>query len=216
MAHSIVIVDDHLLIAQALAGIIEKFSKYHVLYETGSGKMMIERFNQPNHVPDIVLLDIKMPEMDGFETAKWLSQYHPGILILALSMHDEEETLIKMIRCGAKGYLLKNVHSAELEHALDSLLEKGYYYPDWITHKVIRNLTHTGEPDNIPKPLLNDREMEFLRYSASEWTYKEIAERMFCSPRTVESYRDSLFEKLGLKTRIGLVMYALKNGIIKV
>jgi DNA-binding NarL/FixJ family response regulator len=215
MQYSIVLVDDHILIAEALSGIIDKFSKYHVLYEVDNGKKMIEKFNQPKNVPDIVLLDITMPVMDGFETAKWLSDHHPDILILALSMNDEEETLIKMIRCGAKGYLLKNVHPGELEKALDAVVEKGFYYPDWITHKVIRNLANDGETGNIRKSILNEREIEFLRYASTEFTYKEIAEKMFCSPRTVESYRDNLFEKLGLKTRIGLVMYALKNRIIR-
>src|ERR1700733_6399560 len=134
-------------------------------------------------------------------TPKWLSDHHPEILILALSMNDEEETLIKMIRCGAKGYLLKNVHPVELEQALDAVGEKGFYYPDWITHKVIRNLANEGEPDSLRKSILNEREIEFLQYASTEFTYKEIAEKMFCSPRTVESYRDNLFGKLGFKTR---------------
>jgi DNA-binding NarL/FixJ family response regulator len=120
-----------------------------------------------------------------------------------------------MIRCGAKGYLLKNVHPTELEKALDALVDKGYYYPDWIAHKVLMSLSNEKETTAATKIQLNDREMDFLRYAATELTYKEIAEKMFCSPRTVESYRDNLFEKFGLKTRVGLVMYALRNGLIK-
>ena len=215
MAHKIVIVDDHILIAEALSGIIKQFNHYEVLYETDNGNKMMEKFKQPKNIPDIVLLDIMMPIMDGFETARWLSKNHPDILILALSMHDEEEMLIKMIRSGAKGYLLKNVHASELERALDSLMEKGFYYPDWIANKVIRNLSRDVDGHSSSKVQLNDRELAFLQYASSELTYKEIGEKMFCSPRTVESYRDSLFEKLGYKTRIGLVLYGLKNGLIK-
>jgi DNA-binding NarL/FixJ family response regulator len=215
MQQSVVIVDDHILIAQALTGIIEKFKDYRVLYEVANGGMLIEKMKLPQNVPDIVLLDITMPIMDGFETAKWLSLNHPAILIMALSMQDEEETLIKMIRCGARGYLLKNIHPTELEKALGDLVTKGYYYPDWMTRKVIQTMSGKDIFDEEAKVRLQEREVEFLHYAASELTYKEIAEKMFCSPRTVESYRDSLFEKLGYKTRIGLVMYALRKGIIK-
>jgi DNA-binding NarL/FixJ family response regulator len=215
MKHSVVVVDDHILIARALSGIIEKFRGYEVLYEVENGQMLIERFRQPGNIPDIVLLDIAMPVMNGFETAKWLREHHPAILILALSMQDDEDTLIKMIRCGASGYLLKNIHPQELENALDAIIGKGFYYPDWMTHKVFKSLALDKEEHETPAIPLNNREAEFLRYVATELTYKEIAEKMFCSPRTVESYRDSLFQKFGLKTRVGLVLYAIKKGIIK-
>jgi len=213
MEYSLAIVDDHLLIAEALGEIIDGFDKYKLLFTAANGKVLIEKFKQNKNIPDIILLDIAMPEMDGFETAKWLTTKHPEVLILALSMQEDEQTLIKMIRCGAKGYLLKNVHRTELEKALDALVAKGFYYPDWATNKILHNLTNNSNDNSLPK--LNAREIEFLKYATTELTYKEIGEKMFCSPRTVESYRDSLFEKLNLKTRIGLVVYAIKNGIIK-
>jgi DNA-binding NarL/FixJ family response regulator len=213
MQHTIAIADDHILIAKALTGIIENFSQYEVLYEVEHGKALIEKLKQPKNIPDIVLLDVNMPVMDGFETAKWLKQHHPEISILALSMQDDEQVLIKMIISGASGYLLKNVHPAELEKALDTLMSKGFYYPDWATSKLLHRIR--DDSDTSPSIKLNDREIEFLHYAATELTYKEIAEKMYCSPRTVESYRDSLFEKFNLKTRVGLVVHALKNNIIK-
>lgn len=215
MQYSIAIADDHVLIAKALTGIIENFKQYEVLYEAEHGKSLIEKFKQSKNIPDIVLLDINMPVMDGFETAAWLKQNHPEILILALSMQDDDQTLIKMIRCGANGYLLKNVHPAELEKALDTLVAKGFYYPDWATSKLLTNIAE----DSIKKNSLynvSEREIEFLNYAATELSYKEMAEKMFCSPRTVESYRDSLFEKFGVNTRVGLVVFALKKRIIKI
>ena len=216
MQHRIVIVDDHQLIAEAIKFIIEKFPGYEVLYEAANGKKMIEQFSHPQNIPDIVLLDINMPQMNGFETATWLKQNYPGILILALSMQDDEKTLIKMMRSGARGYLLKNTHPGELKNALDSLVQKGFYYPDWIAQKVLQGLAASPAEEEEKAIHLSERELLFLTYTATELTYKEIAERMFCSPRTIEGYRDVLFEKLGLKTRIGLVMYAVRKGIIKV
>ncbi len=211
MKQSIAIVDDHILIAKALTGIIENFKDFEVLYECENGKALQEKFGNKKNVPDIVLLDISMPVMDGFETALWLRESHPEVLIMALSMQDDEQSLIKMIKSGAKGYLLKNVHPLELEKALNALIKNGFYYPDWATNKVFMSL---GSASSAKNETINitEREKEFLQYSVTEMSYKEIAEKMFCSPRTVESYRDSLFEKLGLKTRVGLAVYAMKNG----
>jgi len=214
MNYTIAIVDDHLLIAKALTGIIDNFKHYHVLYEVEHGAALVDKFKLAKNIPDIVLLDISMPVMDGFETAAWLKEHHPQVLILTLSMQDDDATLIKMIKCGARGYLLKNVHPLELEKALDSLVSKGFYYPDWATAKVLLNIA--DESNGKPAVKLNDRETEFLQYACTELTYREIAERMFCSPRTVEGYRDGLFEKLGLKTRVGLVVFAIKNNIAKI
>jgi len=214
MQYSVVIADDHILIARALSAIIEKFRRFHVLYEVSNGKELTEKFKNRRNIPDIVLLDINMPEMDGFETAKWLSTNYSQIFILALSVQNDEQTLIKMIKAGARGYLVKNIHPNELEKALDSLVEKGVYYSDAQVSTVRSQMMNDNDSLQRMKQL-SEREKEFLQFAATELTYKEIAEQMFCSPRTVESYRDSLFEKLDLKTRVGLVVYGIKNGLIK-
>ena len=187
---TVVIVDDHILVAKALTNIIEKFGDFKVLLELENGKQVVDRFRNNNFVPDILLLDINMPMMDGFETAKWVTEHHPDVKILALSVQDDENSLIKMIRSGACGYLLKNVRPIQLKEALNSVIDKGYFYPEWITHKVIQKIVH---PEDASITDINGREREFLGYVASEMTYKEIAEEMCCSPRTVETYRDSLF-----------------------
>lgn len=210
MKTSIAIVDDHVMIAKALTGIIANFGQFEVLYECENGRELQDRFKNSEMIPGIVLLDISMPVMNGFETAKWLKENHPEVLVMALSMQDDDQSLINMIKNGAKGYLLKNAHPAELEKALVNLVQKGSYFPEWATNRVFANLGQaSGQNNGIT---LSDREKEFLKYSITEMTYKEISEKMFCSPRTVESYRDSLFEKLELKTRVGLAVYALKNG----
>lgn len=212
MTYTVAIVDDHTLIAKAIAGIIDGFPKYNVLYEAEHGKALLEKFKSAKNIPDIVLLDIAMPVMDGYETARWIKENHPAVQILTLSMQNDDQSLIKMIKAGAKGYLLKNVHPAELEKALDALMAKGFYYPDWATNKIFLSIADE-EHHTTHAVALTERETEFLKHCCSELTYKEIAEKMFCSNRTVEGYRDALFDKLGLKTRAGLVMYAIKSGV---
>jgi DNA-binding NarL/FixJ family response regulator len=210
MKHKIIIVDDHILIAKAISSIIENFSNFEVIAECASGIDLQERLKVKKNIPDIVLLDVSMPIMNGFDTAEWLTKNHPQITIMALSMQDDEQSVIKMVKSGAKGYILKNVHPTELEKALTTLVNIGTYYPDWATSKIVTGLGRgQNQTNNIH---ITEREKEFLGYATSEMSYKEIAEHMICSPRTVESYRDSLFEKLDLKTRVGLAVYALKNG----
>lgn len=124
-------------------------------------------------------------------------------------MQNDEQSVIKMIRNGAKSYLLKNTHPRDLEIALNKLVDDGYYYPEWVSKIIFANINGTAS-SSVSK--LTEREKEFLKYTITEMNYKEIAELMCCSPRTIESYRDHLFEKLGLKTRVGLAVYAIKNG----
>ena len=212
MKKTIAIVDDHVLIANALRSIIANFDAFEVLYECENGEALIEKLKAKMNLPDIVLLDISMPIMDGFETANWLKENHPDTLVMALSMQDDDQSVIRMIQNGAKGYLLKNAHPSELERALNSMVANGFYYPEWATSKVFASMSNTPNLKNNSAAAITPREKEFLAYTVTEMNYKEIAGKMFCSPRTVESYRDSLFEKLELKTRVGLAVYAIKNG----
>lgn len=210
MKKSIVIVDDHILIAKALEGIISNFSEFEVIYVCENGKDLIQKFEEGNIIPDIILLDISMPIMDGFETAAWLTKNHPDIKIMALSMQGDDNSVIKMIKNGAKGYLLKNTHPKDLETALSRLNTDGFFYPEWASKIIFSNLGKDQESEALVK--ISEREKEFLKYTVTELSYKEIADRMCCSPRTVESYRDQLCEKLDLKTRVGLAVFAIKNG----
>ncbi|UTX47863.1 response regulator transcription factor [Chryseobacterium sp. MA9] len=210
MKKSIVIVDDHILIAKALEGIIGNFNEFEVIYVCENGKDLIQKIEEGNTIPDIILLDISMPIMDGFETAAWLTKNHPAIKIMALSMQGDDNSVIKMIKSGAKGYLLKNTHPKDLETALTRLSSDGFFYPDWASKIIFSNLNKETEAEIAIR--ISDREKEFLKYTVTELSYKEIADRMCCSPRTVESYRDQLCEKLDLKTRVGLAVFAIKNG----
>jgi DNA-binding NarL/FixJ family response regulator len=213
----VAIVDDHTLIRQGLAALINSFSNYKILFEADNGKDFIAQL-KPRSLPDIVLMDITMPEMDGYDTARWLHNNHPTVKVLALSVLDSEAAIIRMLKSGAGGYLLKNAKPAELQLAMDTLLEKGFYFNDLVSNRLIHSLNKIGEDDSDLSKLVNmsEREIEFLKWVCTEKSYKEIADELFVSPRTVDGYRDQLFDKLGVKTRIGLAMFAIKYNIVTV
>jgi DNA-binding NarL/FixJ family response regulator len=210
----IAIVDDHTMFRKGLAALINLFPNYNVLLDSGNGKEFIEQIN-PTKLPDIVLLDISMPEMDGYATAEWIRANYPEIKILALSTMDSEAAIIKMIKSGAKGYVLKDAEPQELKLAFDEVLSRGYFYNEFVSRKVLNAVNQLTEHKNTTSTFANltPREIEFLKYACTEMTYKEIADKMHLSVRTVEGYRDSLCEKLDIKTRVGLAVYAIKNGI---
>jgi len=212
---AIALVDDHVLLRNGLASLIRNFGEYAVLMEAYNGEDLIRQLG-PNCLPDLVLLDINMPDMDGYETALWLKRNYPEIKILALSMYDTDNSIIRMLKNGVKGYILKDIEPAELKIALDSIIQKGFYYSEMVTGKLIHTINSLDEPEPGIRHLLtlNDRELEFLRLVCTEYTYKEIAGQMCLSPRTIDGYRDSLFEKLNVKTRVGLVLYAIRNAIV--
>jgi DNA-binding NarL/FixJ family response regulator len=212
--YQVAVADDHTLLRGALARLISSFEAYTVTIEAPNGKELIEKINA-NVVPDIVLLDINMPVMDGFETAKSLCETYPQLKILALSMQSDEATIIRMIRLGAKGYIMKNVTPEELKTALDTVIKKDFYLPDSIAGKVISGLRQDLDQQADPS-LLNEKEKEFLRLICTELSYKDIAEKMFVSPRTVDDYRNALFDKLKVHTKMGLAMYSIKNRIVEI
>ncbi len=210
----VAITDDHTLLRNALARLVNSFDGYSVLLEADNGKDLRNKLMK-NIIPDIVLLDVNMPDMDGFETTQWLRKNYPYIKILALSMLSDEKTIIKMFRLGATGYLLKNTDADELKKALDAVINKNVYLSEYVSAKLVSGL-YTDTEEDVKPFILNERERDFLRWVCTELTYKEIAEKMNLSPRTVDDCRQSLFNKLKVHSRVGLVMYAIRNGIVTV
>lgn len=213
---TIAIVDDHSLFRKGLIGLINIIPNYTVIQDAPNGKSFIEKLN-PQQIPDLVLMDITMPEMDGYKTTEWLINNYPEVKVLALSTMDAETAIIKMIKAGARGYVLKDAEPDELKTAFDEVFSRGYYYNELVTRKVLNAVSTIVNSNNTTNTFINlsDREVEFLRYTCTELPYKEIADKMFVSPRTVDGYRDALFEKLNLRTRVGLAMYAIKNNLVK-
>ena len=212
----IAIVDDHAMVRKGLSVLINLFPGHKVLFDAANGNDLIKKIDS-NDLPDIILMDIAMPEKDGYATTEWLTNNYPSIKVLALSTMDTETAIIKMIRSGAKGYVLKDAEPEELKLAFKEVMTFGYFYNDLITRKVLNAVTQLVNSKSKTGTFiqLSDREIEFLKWSCTELTYKEIGEKMNASVRTVEGYRDALCEKLGLKSRIGLAMYAVKNGFAK-
>ena len=209
----IAIVDDHALFRKSLAVLINMFPQYEVIIDAANGQDFIALLKIQQ--PDIVLMDINMPIMDGYATTAWLRLHHPAVKVLALSTMDAETAIIKMIKSGAKGYVLKDAEPLELKQAFDDLMTRGHYYNELITRKVMNSISQlTESQSNLGLFVkLSERDTEFLKLTCTELTYKEIADKLYVSVRTVEGYRDTLCEKLNLKTRVGLAMYALKNHI---
>ncbi len=212
----IALVDDHALLRKGLAELIKNIG-FPVIIEADNGKDFIAKL-KPNILPDVVLLDINMPQMDGYETALWLKLNHAEIKVLALSMYDDENAIIRMLKNGAKGYILKDTDVSLLKEAIENVYQKGFHYSEMVTGRLIHSLNNLDNDYNSTAQLLklNEREIEFLKLACTEMTYREIAEKMYLSPRTIDGYRDALFEKLTIKTRVGLAIYAIKHGVVHV
>ncbi len=214
----IALVDDHVLVRNGLAEIINAYPDYTVLFEADNGKHFIGQLN-PLNLPDIILLDISMPEMNGFETACWLKDNYPNIKFIALSMINDERSIIQMLYHGAMGYLSKDVHPNELKKAMDAVHETGIY----INEIMYRNFMYTikngvAEPQDEYQKMISlpEREKEFLKWLCTEKSLKEIAAEMHLSPRTIDGYRDNLFEKIKVNSRVGLVLFAIRNNLVRI
>lgn len=210
----VALVDDHTMFRKGLAVLINLFPNYKVLLDVANGREFIDHL-QSGRLPDIVLLDIHMPVMDGYATAAWLRANHPDIRVLALSTMDSDTTIIKMIHQGARGYILKDADPKELQVAFEEILAKGYYYNEILTRKVIQSIHQSGPDNSSAFPKLTDRETEFLKHACSEKNYQQIANEMYVSERTVDGYRESLFKKFNVTNRVGLVLYAIKNQLVQ-
>jgi DNA-binding NarL/FixJ family response regulator len=211
--YNLVIVDDHLLVADSLKVLIGTFSGYQVLYHAKNGMDLQQKIITNKSIPDIILLDVNMPVMNGYKTMEWLSKEHPDINVLALSIDDDEQMVLGMLSRGANGYLLKNIHPDALKIALNEVIEKGYYHSGNVANILLKSLKPKKE---IPAIRLKERDLKFLQLSCSELTYTEIAALMFLSPKTIDNYRSKLFKRFQVKNRVGLVIFALKNKLISI
>ncbi len=203
------VVDDHQLFLKSLSLMLKSFKVYDVVVEALNGRELQDKLLQTKVIPSIMLIDVNMPEMNGMETAKWMTANYPETKLVALSMNDTDTIIIDMIKAGCCAYLLKETHPDELEKALNEINTKGYYNADASNINFRRLLQ--SEKEAIQ---LNEKEKQFLQHACSDLTYREIAALMFLSERTIDGYREALFGKLKVQSRVGLAMEAIRRGLV--
>lgn len=207
----IALADDHKLLRNALANLINTFENCEVIFEANNGKDFCNLLQRD--LPDVAIIDYNMPEMNGLECATWMKANYPQVPILMLTMYDTELMLIKLLQAGVKGFMKKDIHPNELQKAIQSVITEGFYYSVHTSAKLAGFFT---EKETIPfwEKILSEQDLAFLKLVCSELTYKEIAQEMNMNPRTIDSMRDSMFDKLDVKSRVGLTMYAIKHGLV--
>ncbi len=208
----IALADDHVLLRRSLSQLLTA-KGFNVVFEADDGEELILKIKGKSI--DLVLMDVSMPNKDGIQTTLWLKENRPEVKVLALSMSDDELTIIRMIRAGAGGYVLKDIEPEELSRAIYDVVKNGTYYSEMVSGKIMNGMRREVDMNQMNKVnLLGERELEFIRLACTDLSYKEIAKSMEVSPRTVDGYRESVFNKLKMKTRIGLVLYVVKNKVI--
>ena len=208
MKNRVAVVDDHTLLSEAIAGLVRQFPDFEVVAVCKNGKELLNYLKNSKKHPNIVLMDVNMPVMNGIETTLALSKDFPEVKVIALSIEEDEQIILKMIRAGAKGYLLKDTQKEVLKQALIDVEKVGFYHSN-----TVKKILKSAENNPKKEIVLKEREIEFLKLACTEMTYKEIADVMCLSPKTVEGYREALFQKLNVKNRTGLLLYAIKNNI---
>jgi DNA-binding NarL/FixJ family response regulator len=210
----VILADDHILLRNALADLVDNFEDCEVINQAATGKEVLLQL-QDIVLPDIVLLDLNMPDMDGYDAAIYMQKHYPDIHVLMLTMYDSELLLIRLLQAGVRGFLKKDIHPAELHFALQAVMQSGYYYSHYASGK-LANLFRNSNGNNmaIQKAMLSEQEIYFLKLAATDMTYKEIALNMKLNPRSVDNLRDHLFQKLDVKSRVGLAMFAIRKGIV--
>lgn len=207
------VTDDQQLFLRSLCALINAFPDFQVSVDAMSGEDLIRKLSlEHQQEPEILLLDVNMPAMDGLQTAKQISQHYPLIKMVALSMKDDDTTIIGMIKAGCCAYLLKDIHPNELEKALQEIHTRGFYNADASNVNYRRLILHTQREAAIT---LNEKERRFLQLACSDLTYKQIAAEMHLAERTIDGYRESIFDKFNVQSRVGMVLEALRRSIVR-
>jgi DNA-binding NarL/FixJ family response regulator len=211
----IALVDDHNLFRKGLIKLInmgDTQHRYHILFEADHGNHLKEKMVTPPF-PDIILMDIDMPEVDGFEAVEWLQRTHGDVKVLVMTMLESETAILRMLRMGVKGYIHKDIEVEELHAALETIASNGFYYSEAaseVLHSNLNGLEKTGKAVH-----LSENEREFIKWVATDMTYQQIADKMNLSVKTIDGYREALFRKLHVKTRVTLALYAVKHGLVE-
>jgi DNA-binding NarL/FixJ family response regulator len=208
------IADDHKIFRKGVILSLRQYTNISFVLEAENGEDLLQQLE--NDQPDLVLLDLRMPGKDGIETTKEISKKYPQIKILIITMFEDERFVSHLMENGANGYLLKNAEPAEIKKAIMEAMVKGYYLNNFVNRVLLKKSTARikNAPSLNNEIILSDKEKEVVSLICREYTASEIADKMSISPRTVESIKDRLMERFGLKNTAGLVFFAVKNELI--
>lgn len=210
----VAIADDHKIFRKGVILSLRTYPNIKFVQEAENGDELLAGLNESQ--PDIVLMDLRMPQKDGIETTKLISKQYPNIKVLVLTMYEDERFVSHLMENGANGYLLKSADPSEIKKAIMEVMSRGYYLNNFV-NRVLLKKSH-ARAKSIPslnsEVVLNDKEREVIRLLCMEYTAQEIAQKMEISPRTVEAIKDRLMERFGTKNTAGLVFFAVKNNLI--
>ena len=213
---SIILVDDHIIVRSGLKALIHAMGNFRVVNEYCNGQELIDALATNNNLPDLLIMDLAMPEMDGEETMRWLQQHFPAQKVLILTWDTNEKKIIELFRLGVRGYLLKNCTSEILKKAIDDTCHTGYYHSELLQSAIMKD-TKAKDAKMQLQQRISEREKIFLQLvcDKQEHTYDMIADIMKVHRRTVDGYRESLFVKFNIRSKTGLVLFAIKHGLIE-
>jgi DNA-binding NarL/FixJ family response regulator len=213
----VAITDDQVLFRKGMASIINTFEGISIVLEADNGRVLLDTLASANTLPDVVLLDLSMPELNGIETTKILHAQYPSIKIIILSVYGEDRFVTHLMELGVNAYLFKNVEPEEVERAIKTVVEKDFYFNEAFLNAMKNRLSNKRQKilltDNIPSTLTT-REIEVLKLICKQKTAQEIGEQLFISVRTVDGHRNNLLEKTGARNSAGLVLFAIKHRLI--
>ena len=214
---TVALVDDHQLFRKGMAAILNASEQLSVIAEASNGHEMMQLV-RGGTLPQVVLLDLEMPVMDGMQTLTALSKEAPETRVILLTMHSDDRFVLHFMESGAHGYLLKDAHPEEVELAIKKVAQHGFYFNDAVSRVMLKGLKQKNEalPELPGNAKLNEREIDVLKLICLEMTTQEVADKLFLSPRTIEGYRKSLLEKTGAKNTAGLVLFAVRSGLVSV
>lgn len=211
---NICIVDDHNLFRKAMVRLLRTFKRVDKVYEAQHGKELIQLLTTT--FPDVVILDLEMPIMNGVETAEYILPKYPDLKVIVLTQHDSEKYMLHMLELGVHSFLLKNANPDELEKAIVSVYDKDFYHNDLISSVMRKSISlKSAKPSFSKVAELSDREKEIFRLICEELSLKEISSRLNISDKTTHSHKANIQTKLGVKNTVGMIKFAYENGLIK-
>ncbi len=208
------IADDHKIFRKGVILSLRQYTNISFVFEAENGEELLKELETTQ--PDVVLMDLRMPGKDGIETTKEVSKKYPDVKVLILTMFEDERFVSHLMENGANGYLLKNADPAEIKKAIMEVMARGYYLNNFVNRVLLKKSANKTKaiPSLNSEIVMSDKEIEVVRLLCMEYTAAEIAQKMEISPRTVESIKDRLMERFGLKNTAGLVFFAVKNNMI--